>query len=186
MDDTCHLYSDLAWLWPMWGEATTAYAHYCEQVTGLIRQHARPPVRTLLNIGCGGGKNVLNLKRPFDVTGLDLSATMLAQARALNPECTFVQGDMRTFALGRTFDAILMDDAISSMCCLTDLVAAVQTASVPLDAGGVLVVTPDVTSECFQQNRAVVTPAAPEDWPRGGRGRLRRKHRCPRPHGRDV
>jgi cyclopropane fatty-acyl-phospholipid synthase-like methyltransferase len=39
----------------------------------------------LLDIGCGGGKNVLNLNQDFDVTGLDLSPVMLAQSKELNP-----------------------------------------------------------------------------------------------------
>ncbi len=98
----------------MWGDAATEYAHYCKHVTGLIRQYAKHSVTTLLDIGCGGGKNVLNLKREFQVTGLDLSSVMLAQAKQLNPDCTFVQGDMRTFRLDRTFDAVLVDDAIST------------------------------------------------------------------------
>src|SRR5512136_1316419 len=124
MQDTCRLYTDLAWLWPMWGDPATEYAHYCRHVTGLIRQYAKRPVATLLDIGCGGGKNVLNLKRDFNVTGLDLSPTMLAQAKELNPECTFVDGDMRTFRLNGTFDAVLMDDAIAHMNCWADFVAA--------------------------------------------------------------
>ena len=62
LNDTCHLYTDLAWLWPMWGDAATEYAHYCQHVTGLIRQHAWRPATTLLDIGCGAGKNVLNLR----------------------------------------------------------------------------------------------------------------------------
>lgn len=127
MKDTCHLYTDLAWLWPMWGNATE-YADFCQHVTGLIRQHARRPVTTLLDIGCGGGKNILNLKREFIVTGMDLSPAMLAQAKELNPDCTFVQGDMRTYRSDRTFDAILMDDAISHINCREDFVAAFRTA----------------------------------------------------------
>lgn len=87
----------------MWGDATVEYAHYCGRVVQLIRQHARRSVGTLLNIGCGGGKNVLNLKKHFRVTGLDLSPTMIAQARILNPDCEFIEGDMRSFAIGRTF-----------------------------------------------------------------------------------
>ena len=161
MDDTCHLYTDLAWLWPMWGDATTEYAHYCQHVTDLIRQHAKLPATTLLDIGCGGGKNVLNLKRQFTVTGVDLSSAMLAQAKELNPECMFVQGDMRTFRLDRTFDAVLMDDALSYMSCLADFAAAFRTAYAHLNPGGVLVATPDVTTETFQQNKTIVTPAAP-------------------------
>jgi SAM-dependent methyltransferase len=160
MDNTCRLYTDLAWLWPMWGDAADEYAHYCRHVAGLIEQYAERPAGTLLDIGCGGGKNVFNLKRTFGVTGVDLSPTMLAQARELNPESRFVQGDMRTFRLGRTFDAVLMDDAISCMTSLADLVAAFGTAAAHLKPGGVLVATPDVTTETFRQNRTVTTPGA--------------------------
>jgi len=159
MNDTRRLYTDLAWLWPMWGDPADEYAHYCRYVTGLIDRHATRPARTLLDIGCGGGKNVFNLKETFSVTGLDLSPTMLAQARELNPECTFVEGDMRTFRLDRTFDAILMDDAISYMACLEDFEAAFRSASAHLEPGGILIATPDVTTETFQQNRTIATPA---------------------------
>lgn len=159
MKDTCRLYTDLAWLWPLWGDAATEYAHYCRHVTGLIRRHARRPVATLLVIGCGGGKNVSNLRRAFDVTGLDLSPAMLALAKELNPDCTFVEGDMRTFGLGRTFDAVLLDDAIAHMNSRADFEAALRRAYDHLSPGGVLVVTPDVTSESFRQNRTTITPA---------------------------
>jgi SAM-dependent methyltransferase len=159
MQDTCRLYTDLAWLWPMWGDPAIEYADYCAHVTALVRQYSERPAVTLLDIGCGGGKNALNLKRDFTVTGLDLSPTMLAQAKDLNPECTFVQGDMRTFALGSTFDAVLMDDAIAHMNCRTDLVAALRAAHAHLNPGGVLVVTPDATTETFRQNKTTTTPA---------------------------
>lgn len=160
MKDTCRLYTDLAWLWPLWGDAATEYAHYCAHVTGLIRRHARHPATTLLDIGCGGGKNILNLKREFDVTGIDLSPVMLAQAKALNPECTFIQDDMRTCRLGRVFDAVLMDDAISHMNCRADFEAAFRTAHAHLKPGGVLVATADLTTETFEQNRTTTTSAA--------------------------
>jgi SAM-dependent methyltransferase len=113
----------------------------------------------LLDIGCGGGKNVLNLKRDFDVTGLDLSPNMLAQAKELNPESTFVQADMRTFKLDSTFDAVLMDDGITHMNCRADFVKAFSNAYAHLSPGGVLVATPDVTFESLQQNKTTTTPA---------------------------
>jgi SAM-dependent methyltransferase len=159
MENTWRLYTDLAWLWPLWGDADE-YAHYCRHVAGLIERHAARPAGTLLDIGCGGGKNVFNLKGTYSVTGVDLSPAMLAQARALNPESTFVHGDMRTFRLGTTFDAVLMDDAISYMTCAADVAAAFRTAAAHLNPGGVLVATPDVTTETFRQNRTIVTPAA--------------------------
>ncbi len=159
MDTSWRSYTDLAWLWPMWGAADDEYAHYCRHVIDLIEQRAARPAGTLLDIGCGGGKNVFNLKGRFSVTGVDLSPAMLEQAQTLNPESTFVHGDMRTFRLGRTFDAVLMDDALSYMACLEDFVAAFRTASAHLASGGVLVATPDVTTETFRQNRTVATPA---------------------------
>jgi SAM-dependent methyltransferase len=143
----------------MWGDAATEYAQYCKYVTARVRRYSERPATTLLNIGCGGGKNVLNLKRDFDVTGLDLSPTMLAQAKELNPECTFVHGDMRTFKLDNTFDAVLMDDGIAHMNCRADLVEAFRIAYAHLNPGGVLVATPDVTIERFQQNKTTTTQA---------------------------
>jgi SAM-dependent methyltransferase len=113
----------------------------------------------LLDIGCGGGKNVFNLKRDFDVTGLDLSPTMLAQAKELNPEGTFVHGDMRSFRLNSNFDAVLMDDAIAHMNSRADFKAAFRTAYAHLEPGGVLVVTPDVTGENFLQNKTTTFSA---------------------------
>ena len=141
------------------GDAAEEYAPYCRHVAGLIEQHAERPAGTLLDIGCGGGKNVFNLKGRFSVTGVDLSPTMLAQASDLNPESTFVHGDMRTFRLGTTFDAVLMDNAISYMTCLADFVAAFRTASAHLNPGGVLIATADVTTETFRQNKTIATPA---------------------------
>jgi len=85
--------------------------------------------------------------------------------RSLNPECEFVEGDMRSFALGRTFDAVLMDDAISFMSGRANFLAAFRMAFDHLNPGGVMIATPDVTTETFQQNRTVATPAAVRSKP---------------------
>jgi SAM-dependent methyltransferase len=159
MKDTNRLYDDLAWLWPLWGEPTE-YAPYCQNVTGLIRQHAQREVKTLLNICCGGGKNIYNLKREFTVTGLDLSPAMLDLARGLNPECRFVQGDMRIFSMPEKFDAILVDDGIAYITSEADLRRVFERCFDHLEPGGVMFVGPDETKENFVQNRSEVTPAA--------------------------
>lgn len=163
--NTFRLYSDLAWLWPLWGDATGEYAQYCDHVVTRIGQYARRPVTSLLNIGCGGGKNVFNLKKHYRVTGVDLSPAMLRLANDLNPECEFTVGDMRSFALGRTFDAVLMDDAISYMASKPDLEAAFRVAFLHLNPGGVMVTGPDDTKETFAQNRTRVSHADPHSKP---------------------
>jgi SAM-dependent methyltransferase len=154
--NTNHLYSDLAWLWPMWGDHEKEYAHYSDHVVRLIQKYASYPIRSLLDISCGGGKNAYNLKRHFLITGLDLSPAMLNLAITLNPECEFIEGDMRRFSLGRTFDSILMDDGISHMASRADLAAAFASAFHHLRASGVMVVTPDITSESFSQNKTTI------------------------------
>ena len=66
---------------------------------------------------------------------------------------------MRTFSPGRTFDAVLVDDAVSYMASGADLRAAMETAWRNLGPGGVMVVGPDDTKETFVQNRTVATLA---------------------------
>lgn len=49
----------------------------------------------VLDLGCGPGHVARYLRdRGVDVTGLDLCEEMVARARRLNPDVTFVQGDM--------------------------------------------------------------------------------------------
>ncbi len=163
-NQTCRLYSDLAWLWPMWGDASE-YAPYCAHVAKLVQQYARREVHSLLNVGCGGGKNAFNLKGQFAVTGLDISPAMLDLARRLNPECHFVQADMRTFSLPERFDAILIDDAIAYMTTEVDLRAVFERAYAHLNAGGVMVCGPDDITETFVQNHVKVSHAATASKP---------------------
>jgi len=116
--------------------------------------------RSVLNMACGGGKNAFNLKRHFEVTGIDISQPMLDLAKKLNPECTFVQADMRTCSLGRQFDCVFVDDVVSGMA-QSDLAAVFRTAFEHLRSGGVMVVSPggDVTKETFEQNGTRITHA---------------------------
>lgn len=165
--NTIRLYNDLAWLWPLWGDHETEYADYAAHVARLIATHAAPHPATLLSLACGGGKNLHTLKKHFSVTGLDLSPTMLRQAAALNPECAFVRADMRTFSLGTLFDAILLEDGVSHLVCRADLAATFASAYAHLRPGGVLVVTPDVTTESFRQNQTSYAEAVARLKPPG-------------------
>jgi len=164
---TPRLYDDLAWLWPLWGDASVEYPEWCRHVVELVERDGDAPAKTLLNLGCGGGKNAWNLKRTCAVTGVDISGAMLDLAAELNPECTFVLADMRTCDLGAAFDAVLIDDSVSYMTSRADLRAVFDTAWRHLRDGGVMVVSPDMTKETFVQNRTWTTEgtgkALPED-----------------------
>lgn len=147
------LYRDLARWWPLF----SAPAEY-EEEAGLYRaaleNHARRPVETLLELGSGGGNNASHLKQRFAMTLVDLSPDMLAVSRELNPELEHVEGDMRTVRLGRTFDAVMIHDAIAYMTTEVDLAAAIRTAAVHLAPGGMALFIPDETTETFRPSHS--------------------------------
>lgn len=152
------LYSDLSWLWPMWGDshAGSEYAKYCNFIMEKVNRLRHKDLKTLLNLGCGGGKNINTLKKHYECTGLDISADMLKLAKELNPECDFVQADMRSFDLGRKFDFVFIDDAVTYMLTRRDLEQVFFQAFNHLETGGVMVVTPDATAESFKQNETQI------------------------------
>ncbi len=151
--DARRMYADLAWIWPLMGQPKDEdYIEEAEQFMVAIREHSRIEAETLLDLGCGGGKNDYNLKKHFDITGVDVSEDMLAQAKRLNPEVEYVFGDMRTVRLGKTFDAVMIADSIDYMLTENDLRAAFVTASEHLKPGGVFCTYAEVTRERFRQN----------------------------------
>ncbi|HZH02999.1 MAG TPA: class I SAM-dependent methyltransferase, partial [Myxococcaceae bacterium] len=113
------------------------------------REISPAPV-TLLELGSGAGNNALHLKHRFTCTLADLSPDMLALSREQNPDCEHVQGDMRTLRLGRTFDAVLIHDAICYMLTEEDLFAAASTAFVHTRPGGAAIFAPDCYRETLK------------------------------------
>lgn len=166
MADTFRLYSDLSWLWPAWG-GVEEYRAESELVAELARRHAKVPVRTLLDVGCGGGKNLHHFARHFEATGLDLSPTMLDLARTLNADVELVQADMRSFDLGRRFDAVYLNDALPHLQTREDLGRAFACAHRHVVAGGVVLAVAEFTRERFEPNATSVTPAVGGACPTG-------------------
>ncbi|MEJ7568953.1 MAG: class I SAM-dependent methyltransferase [Gaiellaceae bacterium] len=140
------LYSDLA----DWFHLLTAPGDYAEEAAEIVRLAEAAgdgELRTLLELGAGGGNNASHLKARFTCTLTDVSEEMLALSRSLNPECEHVAGDMRTLRLGRTFDVVLLHDAVMYMTTEDDLRAALEAAFVHTRPGGVALFQPDCTRE---------------------------------------
>ena len=74
-------------------------------VSSRIREH-KPGAATLLDVACGTGAHLVHFAREFRVEGIDISDDQLAVARTRLPGVELHQGDMTTFDLGRTFDAV--------------------------------------------------------------------------------
>lgn len=112
--------------------------------------------RTLLDLGAGAGNNAWFLKQQFACTLTDVSDAMLSLSRAQNPDCEHLLGDMRTLRLGRTFDAVMVHDAVCYMTTRDDLRKAAQTAFVHLRTGGAAVFAPDCTRESFEKGSSLL------------------------------
>jgi SAM-dependent methyltransferase len=102
----------------------------------------------VLDLGCGTGRHVVLLaEKGFDVTGVDFSAEMLAEARShlssFNSQSStlnFFQGDIRSIRLGRTFDVVVsLFHVMSYQTGNDDLMAAFATAREHLKPGGVFI-----------------------------------------------
>ncbi len=147
------LYADLAWVWPF----LSPPEHYVEEVESFRRRfaaHGVAPGASVLHLGSGGGSIDFHLKKHYRVTGVDISASMLAYAGALNPEVEYLSGDIRSVRLGRTFDAVLLHDASAYMTSLEQLRQAYETAAAHLEPGGIMVTPPEELRSRFVQHRS--------------------------------
>jgi hypothetical protein len=142
------LYGELA----SWFHLLTGPEEYAEEA-GFYRDAlvaAAGRVATLLELGSGGGNNASHLKASFRCTLTDLSEAMLDVSRKLNPECEHLAGDMRTLRLGRSFDAVLVHDAVMYLTTEDDLRRAMETAFVHCRPGGAVLFAADFTRETFR------------------------------------
>lgn len=157
------LYDELADWWPLMS-APEDYQEEAAFYADALADAGTGPIRTVLELGSGGGNNASHMKRRFRMTLVEPSAGMLAVSRGLNPECEHVSGDMRTVRLGRQFDAVFVHDAICYMTTLDDVRSAIETAYLHCRPGGAALFAPDHVRETFRES----TDAGGHD--REGRG----------------
>jgi ubiquinone/menaquinone biosynthesis C-methylase UbiE len=82
------------------------------EVDFLLEELRIKPGGSVLDVGCGTGRHSIELaKRGYTVTGLDLSAEMLAKAAAKaeaeNVKVEWVHSDATQFAFPEKFDAAI-------------------------------------------------------------------------------
>lgn len=145
------LYRDLV----PWYRLLDPYEDHLNEATSYKQNFLRvdpPQNATLLDLGAGGGNNTFYLADRFACTLVDLSPDMSQLSRELVPQCEHIVGDMRTVRLDRTFDAVLVHDAIAYMTNKADLRAAVETAFLHTRFGGAALFAPDCTRETFRDH----------------------------------
>ena len=144
------LYNRLAYLWPTISPPED-YAEEAADWRNALRRYLGPGRHRILELGVGGGHNLSHLTADFDATAVDISPHMLENSRRLNPTVEHHLGDMRSFRLpGRTFNAVLVHDAICYMLTGNDLRATFATARSHLPPGGLLLVAPDLVRDSFR------------------------------------
>jgi len=143
------LYGDLAYLWPLVSPPEDYAAEACCW-REVLRGKLGPGRHRVLELGVGGGHHLSHLTAEFEATAVDLSEAMMCHSRRLNPGVEHIVGDMRTIRLGRTFQAVLIHDAVSHMQTEADLKATFATAAAHLEPGGVFITSPDHFRETFR------------------------------------
>jgi SAM-dependent methyltransferase len=105
---------------------------------------ANPAADSLLDVACGTGAHLSAFAEQFGhVEGVEVAPAMREVASRRLPGVPVHAGDMRTFDLGRTFDAVIcIGNAVACMLSSADLDRAVANMAKHLETGGVLVVEP--------------------------------------------
>jgi len=156
MKNTCRLYHDLSWIWPIVSPPED-YVEETEFFSRTIKENSAIDVKTLLHLGCGGGRNDYTFKKHFAVTGIDISEEMLRMAKELNPDVDYLNGDMRSLRLEKTFDCVTALDSVNYMKDENDLIQLFRTAQDHLNPGGVFLTLVEENRERFKQNRTIST-----------------------------
>jgi SAM-dependent methyltransferase len=98
-----------------------------------------PPAR-VLDAGCGTGRVAVRLAElGYDVVGVDVDPSMLAEARAAAPELDWRLGDLATFDLGERFDVVLVAGNTIPLLEPGTLLDACERLGHHLTPGGVIV-----------------------------------------------
>ncbi|TVT29869.1 methyltransferase domain-containing protein [Salinicoccus cyprini] len=124
------------------------FSHYYDELTydmpyalwlDIIHHYGKNK-QTVLDIGCGTGR--LTRQLGFQtITGMDQSDMMLDVARRHDaPNIEYVQGDMRDFDLGRTFDMVTATVDVLNYCSSPDeVIQVLKQVYEHLASGGIFI-----------------------------------------------
>ena len=114
-------------------------------VLDLAKQNSTPPPRTVLDIGCGTGGHLIPFaKKGLNVTGFDLSETMINQAmekiKKANIKAAVEVGDAKNYRDGKKYDLIVAMFAVMGyLISNEDFLSGLETAKVHLNDNGLFI-----------------------------------------------
>ena len=141
----------------LYGAMGKDYVQETNKVHKFIRKHKRTTGNTLLDVACGTGTHANLLNEFYKVEGLDLDKKMLAVAHKKYPKIKLHQGDMVNFDLHKQYDIIVcLFSSIGYVKTKSKLHKAIQTMSLHVLPGGVLLVEPWFTPDQWKPGRAAM------------------------------
>jgi ubiquinone/menaquinone biosynthesis C-methylase UbiE len=122
-----------------------------------------------LDVGCGVGRWSLELsRRGHEVLGLDLSPSMLAQAKVRadgqGARCAFELGDVNTLDLGRKFDLVVCVTVLQHILNPKDARGAITRLAAHLAPGGTLVLLEAAPTRSSSRCDTAVFRARTLEW----------------------
>jgi len=119
------------------------YAAEAARLHDLIQTHKRSRGNVLLDLACGTGTHLAELRRWYDVEGLDLDPQMLALAAQRVPGVPLHEGDLADFSLSRSFDAVVcLFSSIGYVRTDSRLKQALRTMAAHTVPGGIVIIEP--------------------------------------------
>lgn len=125
--------------------AEKEYAEECDFLEKVFAEYAVRPIKSILDLGCGTGGHAVELaQRGYELSGVDLSESMLTIARqkaqGLKLKINYYLNDIRQLSLERSFDVVLSMFAVMGyQTSNTDLEQAIQSVHRHLDPGGLFI-----------------------------------------------
>jgi len=122
------------------------------QIAGLLRKEC-PSARRILDVGCGTARHAAALigEHGFEVDGLDIESGFLEIARERCPGGKFFRGDMASFDLGATYEAVLcLFSSIGYVRTPERLLLAAKSIRRHVASGGVAIIEPWMTPDSFK------------------------------------
>ncbi len=135
-----------------WYDHLYAFKDYVAASTEVARTiHAyRPDASTLLDVACGTGRHLAELRSTYQVEGLDINQDLLAIARERCPNVPFHVADMVDFDLQRSFDVVTcLFSSIAYVRTVKNLRSAVRAMRRHLNPDGVLLLEPWFSPERY-------------------------------------
>jgi SAM-dependent methyltransferase len=95
---------------------------------------------SVLDAGCGTGRVAIELaRRGVEVVGVDVDASMLAEAKRLAPELTWIEADLATLGLGRQFEIVVLAGNVPLFCPAPSRPQLVASCAMHVESGGNLI-----------------------------------------------